>query len=101
MRYVLVILFVIGIISRAGETEEIQKPNAEIYTAYLMAYFGPEEKLFYACSRNARNWTALNGGKAVFDAKVRLRDPFLNRVNGRFHLVHTKGWDHPEIFHWE
>jgi hypothetical protein len=74
---------------------------AEPYTAYLMAHFGPEEKLYYAWSRDARHWTALNGGKPVFDAGVRLRDPFLQRVNGRFHLVHTKGWDHPTIFHWE
>ena len=74
---------------------------AEPDTAYLMAHFGPEEKLFYAWSRDARSWTALNGGEPILDAGVRLRDPFLQRVNGRFHLVHTKGWDHPTIFHWE
>ena len=74
---------------------------AEPYTAYLMAYFGPEERLFYSWSRDARNWTALNGGKPVFDPGVRLRDPFVQCVNGQFHLVHTKGWDHPTIFHWE
>lgn len=73
----------------------------EPYTAYLMAYFGPEEKLFYAWSRDARNWSELNGGKPVFDAGVRLRDPFVRRINDRFHLVHTKGWDYPAIFHWE
>ncbi len=66
-----------------------------------MAYFGPEEKLYYAVSDDARIWTALNGGRPVLDAGVRLRDPFLNRVGNRFHLVHTKGWDHPTIFHWE
>jgi hypothetical protein len=70
-------------------------------TAYLMAYFGPEQKLFYAYSRDARHWTALNGGRPVLDAGVDLRDPFLSRVGDTFHLVHTKGWDHPEIFHWE
>ncbi len=69
--------------------------------AYLMAYFGPAEKLFYAVSDDARNWRALNDGQPVFDAGVRLRDPFVNRVKGTFHLVHTKGWDHPTIFHWE
>lgn len=74
---------------------------AEPHTAYLMAYFGPEEKLYYAWSRDAQNWTALNGGKPVFDSKVRLRDPFIQRANGKFHMVHTKGWDHPTIFHWE
>ena len=53
---------------------------AEPDTAYLMAYFGPDEKLFYAWSRDARSWTALNGGEPVLDAGVRLRDPFLQRV---------------------
>lgn len=83
------------------QTEQLGKAGNPKNSAYLMAYFGPEEKLFYAVSRDARNWTALNGGEPVFDAKVRLRDPFLNRVKDRFHLVHTKGWDHPVIFHWE
>jgi len=73
----------------------------EPYTAYLMAYFGPEEKLYYAWSRDARHWKALNDRNPVFDAGVRLRDPFVQRANGRFHMVHTKGWDHPTIFHWE
>ncbi len=71
------------------------------YEAYLMAYFGPAEKLFYAVSDDAKHWRALNDGKPVFDAGVRLRDPFVNRVKDTFHLVHTKGWDHPTIFHWE
>ena len=71
------------------------------YIGYLMAYFGPAEKLFYAVSDDARTWKALNDGRPVFDAKVRLRDPFVQRVKDKFHLVHTKGWDHPVIFHWE
>ena len=70
------------------------------YTAYLMAYFGPEEKLFYAVSRDARDWTPLNGGRPVFDPGVHLRDPFLDRVDGTFHLVHTVAWNHPQIGHW-
>ncbi len=69
--------------------------------AYLMAYFGPEEKLFYAYSRDAAHWTAMNGGRPVFDAGVRLHDPYLARVGGTFHMVHTKGWDNPVIYHWE
>ncbi len=73
----------------------------EVHTAYLMAYFGPQEQLYYAWSRDARRWTALNGGRPVFDAGVRLRDPFVQRVGDRFHLVHTKGWDHPTLYHWE
>ncbi len=71
------------------------------YTAYLMAYFGPEQKLFYAYSRDARHWTALNAGRPVLDTGGDLRDPFLNRVKGVFHLVHTKAWDNPEIYHWQ
>ncbi len=75
--------------------------ESEKHEAYLMAYLGPAEKLFYAVSDDARNWKALNNGQPVFDAGVRLRDPFVHRVKGVFHLVHTKGWDHPTIFHWE
>ena len=91
----------IGITVGVGRAEEPKPSPGPQYTAYLMAYFGPQEKLFYAVSDDARHWTALNGGEPVFDAKVRLRDPFVNRVKGKFHLVHTKGWDHPTIFHWE
>jgi hypothetical protein len=97
MRYLLWAWVAIAMLSAVGWAGK-SEPQ---YGAYLMAYFGPEEKLFYAVSDDARHWTALNGGKPVFDAKVRLRDPFVNRVKGTFHLVHTKGWDHPTIFHWE
>jgi hypothetical protein len=71
------------------------------YTAYLMAYFNPEEKLYYAYSYDAKNWETINNGLPVFESGVRLRDPFLNRTNKKYHLVHTKGWDHPTIYHWE
>ncbi len=80
----------------AGDTQE----KTPAFSAYLMAYFGPQEKLFYAYSYDARTWKALNGALPVLDAGVRLRDPFLSRVKGAFHLVHTKGWDYPTIFHW-
>lgn len=100
VRYVLLMLVVVGSTVVVGQADQPRKAGNPEYSAYLMAYFGPEEKLFYAISPNARNWTALNNGKPVFDSKVRLRDPFLNRVEGKFHLVHTKGWDHPVIFHW-
>jgi len=83
------------------ESREPKPPEQPIFAAYLMAHFTHEEKLFYAYSRDARNWTVLNGGKPVFDPGVRLRDPFLNRVNGVFHLVHTMAWDNPVIYHWE
>lgn len=70
------------------------------YTAYLMAHFGPEEKLYYAYSRDARNWTALNQGKPVWSPHF-VRDPFINRVGDTFHLVHTTGWSGTSIGHWE
>ena len=98
MRACLPVWAIVGLAAAAGHI--VHAADAKP-TAYVMAYFGPQEKLFYAWSRDARNWAALNNGKPVFDAKARLRDPFINRVNGKFHLVHTKGWDHPEIFHWE
>jgi len=67
-----------------------------------MAYFyNTQEKLCYAYSYDALNWTALNNGKPVFDAHVHLRDPFISRVKGIFDMVHTMGFDHPMIFHWE
>ncbi len=86
---------------RGEDSRSIDLVNKQEFNAYLMAYFGPEEKLFYAVSDDARHWETLNGGKPVFDSGARLRDPFLNRVKDKFHLVHTKGWDHPTIFHWE
>lgn len=101
MKSLLYVLMLISLSISCNKPEATSEPKADNYTAYLMAYFGPEEKLFYAYSHDARNWEALNNGNPVFDAHVRLRDPFLNRAKGRFHLVHTKGWDHPTIYHWE
>jgi len=70
--------------------------------AYLMAHFKEnDQKLYYAYSIDARNWIALNGRKPVFDPGVNLRDPFIGRANGAFHLVHTKGWDYPVIHHYQ
>jgi len=82
-------------------TPQIESLPQEDYVGYLMAYFGPEEKLFYGYSQDARHWKALNAGKPVFDAGCRLRDPYIQRARGAFHMVHTKAWDHPEIFHWQ
>ena len=79
-----------------------KKEKSEKYSAYLMAYFyNSQEKLCYAYSYDALNWESLNDSKPVFDAKVRLRDPFIKRVKDKFHMVHTMGWDNPVIFHWE
>jgi len=72
------------------------------YTAYLMAFFMEnDQKLYFAYSRNAQDWIALNNRKFVLDAKVDLRDPYIARVKDNFHLVHTHGWDHPDIYHWQ
>jgi len=95
MRYRCFIVLMLNSLAVVGRAEE---PKC---SAYLMAYFGPEEKLFYAVSGDARYWQALNGGKPVFDPNARLRDPYVSRVKDKFHLVHTKGWDHPTIYHWE
>jgi hypothetical protein len=101
MKYLFNILFICGLIFPAGLCADKNYDPTNMYVAYLMAYFGPEEKLFYAYSYDARHWTALNNGSPVFDAGARLRDPFINRARGQFHLVHTKGWDFPTIYHWE
>lgn len=98
--YLLLIIIALGLSGKLDAKPHKHHSKSK-FSAYLMPYFSPEEKLYLAYSYDAQNWTALNGGKPVFDAKVRLRDPFVNRVNGKFHLVHTKGWDHPTIFHWE
>jgi hypothetical protein len=101
LKYSILLLLGFSRIPLYGTGDERSINGSGEYSAYLMAYFGPEEKLYYACSYDACHWKALNDGKPVFDPGVRLRDPFINRVKGKFHLVHTKGWDHPTIFHWE
>ena len=71
-------------------------------TAYLMAYFkSSKQQLFYAYSEDCLSWTPLNGGNPVLETSVNLRDPFIGKANGKFHLVHTKGWDFPVIYHYE
>lgn len=102
-KYFVVLLFVIGIVfltSCSNTTNDKQTDDKE-YSAYLMAYFyDTKEKLCYAYSYDARNWILLNNNNPVFDAKVRLRDPYISRVKGQFHMVHTMGWDNPVIYHW-
>ncbi len=98
-------------------------------TAYLMSYFkSSSQNLHFAYSTDAKNWTALNSDQPVFKVPddhiplgtdtsnhyepndpvasktkraANIRDPFLNRARGKFHMVHTRGWDHPYIYHWE
>ncbi|MCL3780094.1 hypothetical protein EMN47_06790 [Prolixibacteraceae bacterium JC049] len=101
MRMKYIVLLIIGFMI-AGISAQAKSKKEKKYVAYIMPYFkSKSEKLHLAYSYDARNWTALNNNEPVFDAKARLRDPFVNRVNGKFHMVHTKGWDHPTIYHWE
>ena len=76
-----------------------------VHRVYLMSYFkGSDSKLYYAYSTDGLNWSTINGQNPVFNAydnNIQIRDPFMQKVNGKFHLVHTKGWDNEEIFHWE
>src|SRR3982750_430240 len=84
----------------ASLADNYQKDSA--YTTYLMVYFMEnDQKLYYAYSRNAQDWITLNNRKFVLDAKVDLRDPYIARVKDTFHLVHTHGWDYPDIYHWQ
>ena len=78
-----------------------------------MAYFtgggsrgraGAREWVYYAYSLDGLAWNDINGARPVFNAyddRVRIRDPYMWRVNGKFHLVHTAGWDNKYLFHWE
>lgn len=83
--------------------------KVETDSVYLMSFFKPSDQhLFYAWSRDGLHWNDINDGRPVFNAydnSIALRDPYVCRVerNGesKFHLVHTWGWDHPAIFHWE
>ena len=79
--------------------------------AYVMPYFdGGLQKLSLAYSYDARNWTALNGGRPIDNwisketgQKVEIpfvRDPFVAQVDGKFHLVHTTAWAGTTIGHW-
>ena len=91
---------VIPIVASSLSDNQHKKEND--YTAYLMAFFMEnDQKLYYAYSRNAQDWTTLNNRKYVLDAKVDLRDPYIARVKDSFHLVHTHGWDHLNIYHWQ
>lgn len=77
--------------------------------AYLMVYFTDgQQRPLYAYSYDGRDWTMLNGGRAVFDGgdpTLQLRDPFMRRVerNGKteYHLVCTWGYTNPAIYHFQ
>ena len=60
MRYVCVLLTVLVLTAPRAVSAESPASDGQEFTAYLMAYFGPEEKLFYAYSRDARRHCAMN-----------------------------------------
>ena len=85
-----------------------QNPVPDQDLVYLMAYFtgnsGILERMYYAYSVDALAWNNINAARPVFDAyddTVNIRDPYMLKVNGKFHLVHTAGWDNKYVFHWE
>ncbi|MDE7436905.1 MAG: glycoside hydrolase family 43 protein [Muribaculaceae bacterium] len=96
-------------VAAMGSVFSMQGVELENDSVYLMSFFKPSDQhLFYAWSEDGLHWKDINDGGAVFNAydnSTALRDPFAARVtrNGKskFHLVHTWGWDHPAIFHWE
>lgn len=101
VKYLAAGFIIAGLIIPSICSAEEVKTKAEDYRAYLMAYFGPEEKLYYAYSFDARNWTPLNNGEPLPWSPPFVRDPFLNRADGKFHLVHTTGWSGTTIGHLE
>ena len=102
MRYYQSVLFVIlFVFSLNGFTENVNGTEKAEFSAYLMVYTGRENKLCYAYSMDAIKWNPLNEEKAVFDEQVELHDPYIDRVNGKFHLVSTKGNNKTAIYHWE
>lgn len=68
--------------------------------AYLFVHFtGTEddashEQIYFSVSKDGREWSILNGGKAVLESSVGeggVRDPYIVRspVNGKFYLMAT------------
>ena len=76
------------------------KVQTDSYVGYLMPYFdNSDELLRYAYSYNAKDWTALNGGDQLPWSPSFVRDPYMNRADGKFHFVYTTGWSGTTIGH--
>ena len=78
------------------------------FLVYLMAYFtansGILERVYYAYSVDALAWNNINGARPLsnaYDDSVRVRDPYIFKVNGKFRMVHTAGRDFKYLFHRE
>ena len=70
--------------------------------AYLMAYFtNASERLRYAVSTDAKNWDPLTKEPLAGWEERFVRDPYIRKVNGVFHLVHTTGFRGHTIAHWQ
>jgi hypothetical protein len=72
--------------------------------AYLFSYFtgNGEDGLHLAFSRDALNWTVLNGGRSILEPEAGvdrlMRDPCIIRGgDGRFHMVWTVSWNEQGI----
>ena len=96
-----------NICGKPPQTESFSKIGySKPDTAYLFAYFNgnaPEqERLSYAVSTDGYHYTALNGGKSVWQSSVGtkcLRDPYIFKgEDGLYHLLATDmksslGWN--------
>ncbi len=79
-----------------------QKAQVGEFTDYMFAYFTGEgtktgEQMYFADSRDGRNWTALNDGEPVITSQMGekgLRDPFIMRSHegDKFYLIATDLW---------
>lgn len=69
-------------------------------TAYLMAYFvNKGQRLLWATSRDAKNWTSLDADMPHWKHQF-VRDPYIRKVKGLYHMVHTTGMSGVTLAHW-
>jgi len=94
-------LMIVLMLCASAQAESKNTADNSPYTAYLMAYGGPDGKLRYAASRDARRWEEINGGRPVFQTHSKLSDPFLQRINSQFHLVASTEDNPLNISHWQ
>ncbi len=84
-----------------------QEPSVPANTRFVMSYFkanngGGDERLFISVSPDGQNWTALNGGQAVWQhpnyPNYVVRDPTIVFHKGFYWVAHTSGryGVHPE-----
>ena len=87
---------------RFNEDGTIQPVNVfEPSYAYLMAYLGPGEKLYYAYSYDARKLEVDQRQQAGMVARLLCVTRLSIESMGNFTWVHTTGWTGTTIGHWE